>query len=83
MEKSQSKEDSLSDKLEDILYKYAEFPDEFDRHRCNKAILDLFKSLVPEVVGEEELSTLSVHDYEDGEISGWNACREEMLKRLT
>lgn len=37
-------------------------------------------ALIPNV--EEQLSDPPLHDYEDGEIAGWNAFRAELLKNL-
>ena len=46
---------------------------------AHTAILALFKSIMPEE--EEEISIPPLHDYEDGQIEGWNAYRAELLRR--
>ena len=34
---------TLIEKIDDILYEYADFKDEFDRHRCNNKIIQAIK----------------------------------------
>jgi len=89
MEKSQSKQKSLSEKLDKILERLEtesylcseENHDEYKncRKKAHKAILDLIKGLVP----DRHADSFSEGAWEPEWAQGFNACGEEMLRRLS
>lgn len=66
----------LDDQDCDTLVKYADEYADLRAIKCNDAILSLIKEMVPEEDTQGfGTATVSAH-------KTWNACREEMLKRL-
>ena len=72
---NKDKQSSFSDLLEKILYDHAEFPDEFDRHRCYRAIIDLVKSTV-------NVDSKNFGDFDRGYLDGWCDCKKKILDKL-
>lgn len=75
---------TLREKIEKIFEDwYKTYGFDMNKHEVNQiidAILQAVRDVLPGK--EEQLSNPPLHDYEDGEIEGWNSCLDAFKKIL-